>query len=63
MYRKTIFYISFYALFLALFVIFSYVPYIGYITLGPISFTTMHILVLVGGGPFIISFSTISWNH
>lgn len=48
MYRKTIFYISFYALFLALFVIFSYVPYIGYITLGPISFTTMHILVLAG---------------
>ena len=48
MYRKTIFYVSFYALFLALFVIFSYVPYIGYITVGPISFTTMHILVLVG---------------
>ena len=48
MYRKTIFYVSFYALFLALFVIFSYVPYIGYIKVGPISFTTMHILVLVG---------------
>ncbi len=48
MHRKSIFFISFYALFLALFVIFSYVPYIGYITIGPISFTTMHILVLIG---------------
>lgn len=46
--RNVIFNVAFDALFLALFAIFSYVPYIGYITVGPISFTTMHILVLVG---------------
>lgn len=48
MIKYNIFHIAFDALFLALFAILSYVPYIGYITIGPISFTTMHILVLVG---------------
>lgn len=37
------------ALFLALIVIFSYVPYIGLITIGPISFTTIHLIVLIAG--------------
>ena len=46
--KNVIFNIAFDAMFLALFFVFSYIPYIGYITLGPISFTTMHILVLVG---------------
>ena len=36
------------AMFLALITIFSYVPYLGYMTIGPISFTTMHLIVLVG---------------
>lgn len=46
--RRTSFYISFDAMFLALFIIFSFAPNIGYITFGPISFTTIHILVLIG---------------
>ena len=46
--RKSIFHIAFDAMFLALFVVFSYIPYIGYINIGPIAFTTMHILVLIG---------------
>ncbi|MFA6755066.1 MAG: ECF transporter S component [Bacilli bacterium] len=36
------------ALFIALMAVFTYVPYIGYITLGPISFTTVHVLVILG---------------
>ena len=36
------------AMFLALIALFSYVPYLGYINIGPISFTTIHLLVLVG---------------
>lgn len=36
------------ALFLALIFVFSYTPYLGYITVGPLSFTTIHILVLIG---------------
>lgn len=36
------------AMFLALIAILSFVPYIGYITIGPISFTIIHIIVLIG---------------
>lgn len=46
--NKIILSMSIDAMFLALIAIFSYVPYLGYITIGPISFTTMHLLVLVG---------------
>ncbi len=40
--------IAFDAMFLALIFVFAYVPYLGYITIGPLAFTTMHILVLLG---------------
>lgn len=40
------------ALFIALLAIFSFVPYIGFIQVGPISFTTIHIIVLVGAAFF-----------
>jgi len=36
------------ALFLALFFVFAYVPYLGYINIGTLAFTTMHILVIIG---------------
>jgi uncharacterized membrane protein len=37
------------ALFLAVMTIFTFVPYLGYITVGPLlSFTTMHLFVLLG---------------
>lgn len=42
------------ALFLALFFLFTFTPYLGYITIVPgmLSITTMHLLVLVGGSLF-----------
>ena len=40
--------IAFDAIFLALIFVFAYVPYLGYITIGPLAFTTMHVLVLLG---------------
>ena len=40
--------IAFDAMFLALIFVFAYVPYLGYITIGPLAFTTMHVLVLQG---------------
>ncbi len=40
--------IGFDALFLALFFIFAYVPNLGYISIFGLSFTTMHVLVLLG---------------
>lgn len=46
--RKSILTISVSAIFLALIIVFSYIPNLGYITLGPISFTTIHIIVLIG---------------
>lgn len=36
------------ALFFALIAIFTFTPYIGFITLGPVSFTTIHVIVLLG---------------
>lgn len=36
------------SLFLALIVLFTFVPYLGIITIGPLSFTTIHIIVLIG---------------
>jgi uncharacterized membrane protein len=45
---KTVKQIGFDALFLALFFVFAYVPNLGYITIFGLSFTTMHILVLLG---------------
>jgi len=35
-------------LFIALIIIFTFVPYTGYITIGLISFTTIHVIVLIG---------------
>lgn len=46
--RKTLLNISVSALFLALIIGFSYIPNLGYITIGPISFTTIHVIVLIG---------------
>ena len=46
--NKVILTIAVDAMFLALIALFSFIPNLGYITLGPISFTTIHILVLVG---------------
>ena len=40
------------ALFLALIAIFTFVPYLGIITIGPLSFTTLHILVLIAASLF-----------
>lgn len=40
------------ALFIALITIFTFVPYLGLITVGPLSFTTIHILVLIGAALF-----------
>src|SRR5574344_166802 len=40
------------ALFIALIAIFTYVPYTGYFTVGLISFTTIHIIVLLGAALF-----------
>lgn len=36
------------ALFIALFVLFTFVPYLGYIQVGPISIQIMHLFVLIG---------------
>lgn len=46
--RKSLLNISVSALFLALIITFSYIPNLGYITIGPISFTTIHVIVLIG---------------
>lgn len=46
--RKSILNISISAIFLALIIVFSYIPNLGYITFGPISFTTIHLIVLIG---------------
>lgn len=46
--NKTIKMIAVNAMFFALLILMTFVPYIGYITVGPISFTTMHIVVLIG---------------
>lgn len=45
---KSILNITIVSLFLALIVAFSYIPNLGYITIGPISFTTIHVIVLIG---------------
>lgn len=57
--QKTILNISIYSFFIALIVVFSYVPNLGYITLGTISFTTIHIIVLVAAIIFGWKKSTI----
>ncbi len=36
------------ALFIALIIIFTFTTYLGYIPVGPVTFTTMHILVILG---------------
>jgi len=54
--RKIIFEIVIAAMFIALLAIFSYVPYVGFITIGPISFTTIHIIVLIGA-------MLLGWKH
>ena len=46
-------------LFLALIAIFTYVPYVGIITVGILSFTTIHILVLIAASLFGIRTSTL----
>lgn len=47
------------ALFIALLIIFTFVPYVGYITIGPISFTTIHVIVLVSAALFGVRESTL----
>ncbi len=54
--RKVILEIVTSAMFIALLAIFSFVPYVGFITIGPISFTTVHIIVLIGA--FLLG-----WKH
>ena len=49
------------AMFLALIALFSYVPYLGYINIGPISFTTIHLLVLVVAS-FVVYFWMQQWK-
>lgn len=44
---KSIYYISLYAIFSAVIAIMSFVPYVGFLTFGPISMTLLHIPVLV----------------
>lgn len=46
--RKAILTIVIDAMFLALIAAMSYIPFLGYITVGTISFTTIHIVVLIG---------------
>ena len=40
------------ALFLALFILFTFVPWLGYYQVGPISFQIVHIFVLIGAAIF-----------
>lgn len=40
------------AMFLAIFVVFTFVPYLGYITIGPVSFTYIHLFVILGAALF-----------
>ncbi len=40
------------ATFLALIVVFAFVPYLGYITIGPLAFTTLHIFIVLGAALF-----------
>lgn len=54
--NNSIYYIALYALFIALMAVFTYVPFIGYISLGVVSMTTVHILVLT------FAFLT-GWKH
>ena len=54
--NNSIYYIALYALFIALMAVFTYVPFIGYISLGVVSMTTVHILVLT------FAFLT-GWEH
>lgn len=46
-------------LFLALIVIFAYVPYLGIITIGTLSFTTIHIIVLIAASLFGVKTGTL----
>lgn len=57
--RKIIKQIAIDALFIALLVIFTFVPYVGFIQIGPISFTTIHILVLIGAAFYGIKRGTL----
>lgn len=50
--KTTIKSLTFDALFLALIFVFAFVPYLGYITIGPLAFTTMHILIILGAALF-----------
>ncbi len=45
--NKTIAYIAFYAIYTALIAILTFVPYIGFFSIGPVSLTTIHVAVLV----------------
>ena len=54
--RKIILNITISAMFIALLAVFSFVPYVGFITIGPISFTTVHIIVLIGA-------MLMGWKH
>lgn len=54
--NKTIYFMSLYALFIAIMSILAFVPYVGFITIGPISLTIMHI-------PVIIFAYLCGWKH
>lgn len=45
--NNSIYYISLYAIFTAIIAIMSFIPYLGFLTFGPISMTLLHIPVLV----------------
>ena len=47
------------AMFIALIALFTFIPNLGFITIGPISFTTIHLIVLVGAFLFGIIEGTI----
>lgn len=53
---KTIYYMSLYAIFIAVMSILAFVPYVGFISFGPISLTIMHI-------PVIIFAYLCGWKH
>lgn len=61
--RKIILSIVVASIFIALIVAMSYIPFLGYITIGTISFTTIHIVVLIGamlfGKWFGLGFGTV----
>ncbi len=50
--NKVIKSISYDAMFIALIILFTFVDYLGYINIGFVSFTTIHILVLIGASLF-----------